>query len=108
MGMWAPLGRNSNSSHEAANCGYARNSMEEFGNKCLPSYFSCGCTYFKPLFLQFSIMITSVHLVATLRRANYNSLAGKKSPTAPQRKSRVKVQENSTAIQHLPIFEVVF
>ena len=22
--MWAPLGRNSNSSHEAANCGYAR------------------------------------------------------------------------------------
>ena len=24
MRMWAPLGRNSNSSHEAANCGYAR------------------------------------------------------------------------------------
>ena len=51
MRMWAPLGRNSNSSHEAANCGYARTttttyfyvrtgSSKEFGNKCLPSYFS--------------------------------------------------------------------
>ena len=27
MRMWAPLGRNSNSSHEAANCGYARTTV---------------------------------------------------------------------------------
>ena len=28
--MWAPLGRNSNSSHEAANCGYARTTTTYF------------------------------------------------------------------------------